>query len=235
MPDFIFDNLATAADDQPRDAPIMYEDRDVSGSNGISAVLESVWSSEMAQTMQSARRIALDVVETWTDTALGSLIIEEIAFLACTVQHNLEVLYLVDYCAGRCRRCGKDRWAARDLQTRGGMDKDLHGVSDEERKRSPDVFCGVGKTYHEVFDLEKLGWNEQHPTYVFARIIDEAIRSQQAEDPKGTVPFRGVRILVAGVVELEGLDTSIIVDCDHDGALDYPQGKIWGMNAFAEI
>lgn len=70
-------------------------------SSGIGTVLESLWSSEMADTMHNARRIALDVTETWTGSSVVTLIIEEIAFLACTLQHNLEVLYLVDYCVGR--------------------------------------------------------------------------------------------------------------------------------------
>lgn len=69
---------------------------------------------------------------------------------------------------------------AEHLQTRGTeLEHDLHGDFEGEEERSPDVIQAVGKTYYEVFDLEKMGWSDQHPTYLFARIMNEAIRSQQ--------------------------------------------------------
>lgn len=202
--------------------------------NGISAVLEGVWSSEMADTMHNARRVALDVTETWTDSSVLSLVIEEVAFLACTMHHRLEVLYLVDYCVGRCSRCGRQNMVSKQLQNRGSeLYRELHSESAEEADRVSDVIHGLGKTYREVFDLEKMGWSDQHPTYMFARIIDEAIRGQQRESKTGKVWFKGVRILVAEDEEVPGLDTSMVVDCDHDKALDYPEGKVWGVSPIA--
>ena len=221
-------------EEQSRGSAQIYQDSRDIYTNGISAVLESLWSSEMADTMHNARRIALDVTETWTESSTISLIIEEIAFLACTMQHNLEVLYLVDYCVGRCSRCGRETMSIDELQTRGSeLYRELHSGSEEEEVRLPDVIHGLGKTYYEVFDLEKIGWTDQHPTYMFARIIGEAIRGQQQESTTGRQTFKGVRVLVAKDEALPGLDTSMVVDCDHEGALDYPEGKVWGVSSLA--
>lgn len=185
---------------------------------GFSPVLDGVWSKELSETLFSARRIALDISETWTDSSPGALVIEEVGFLACTMQHDIEVLYLVDYCVGRCTACRRDKLGARHLQKRDGLlNTELHGESGEEMTRPADVIFGVGKVYREVFDLERLGWDSYHPTFAFARIIDEAIKSQQADAPGGKVTFRGVRILVAEDEPLDGVDTSIIVDCGPDG------------------
>ena len=227
-------SVTPQTNEQSTDSAQSYQNSGDIYSNGISAVLGSLWSSEMADTMHNARRIALDVTETWTESSTVSLIIEEIAFLACTMQHNLEVLYLVDYCVGRCTRCGRQNIVADELQTRGKeLHRELQDSSEEEAARSPDVIHGLGKTYHEVFDLEKMGWSDQHPTYIFARIIGEAIRGQQEESTTGKQTFKGVRILAAKDEELPGVDTSMVVDCDHEGALDYPEGKVWGVSSLA--
>jgi hypothetical protein len=168
-----------------------------SSPSGIGKLLDAQWSDELASTIQQARFIAFDVVDTWTDVSVGPLIMEEVAFLACTLQHDLEVIYLVDNCAGRCSSCGKKGVQTKEMQTRGSeLDRELHGTTEQELARKPDVVQGVGVTYREVFELEKLGWDTYHPTYVFARILDDAIRAQQ-RDGLDASPFRGVRILVS--------------------------------------
>jgi hypothetical protein len=166
-------------------------------SSGLSQLLDAEWSPGMANAVQAARRVALDVADIWTDSTLGPLIMEEVAFLACTLQSNLEVLYLVDYCAGRCSYCAKQALRARNLQVRGNeLDRELHGGGlKDEFNRAPDVVQGFRVAYREIFELEKLGWTSCHPTFVFARILDEAIRSQQA-DGLGESLFRGVRVLM---------------------------------------
>jgi len=163
----------------------------------LGTLLDSEWSVDMADALRAARRIALDGADTWTEGTMGPYIVEEAAFLACTLHSDLETLYLVEYCAGRCDGCGGKKLRAADLQARGGqLDRDLHGADEAELSRRPDVVQGVGLTYREVFDLEKLGWDATHPTYVFARFLDDAIRSQQGDGASEAV-FQGLRILVA--------------------------------------
>jgi hypothetical protein len=195
------------------------EANELSYLSGFGAMLDGVWSKEMADTLYKARHIAIDISETWTDASADALVVEEVGFLACTMQHDIEVLYLVDYCVGRCtspacaRVGGKARLRARDLQRRDGvLIRDLHVDNEEEKIREPDVIVGVGKVYREVFDLEGLGWDGYHPTYAFAKIIDDAIRSQQ-DDGLGEVKFKGVRILVAEDEPVDGVDVGMVVDC----------------------
>jgi hypothetical protein len=205
---------------------------------GFGAMLGGVWSKEMADTLHKARRIAIDISETWTDASPNALVVEEVGFLACTIQHDIEVLYLIDYCVGRCRSktCHKAGLRARDLQRRDGvLFGDLHVNDEGERTREPDVIQGVGKVYREVFDLEGLGWDGYHPTYAFAKIIDDGIRSQQ-EDGFGEVKFKGVRILVAEDEEIEGVDVSMIVDCGgRSERKEVDFGTDGGMDAFQLI
>ncbi|KAH8882313.1 hypothetical protein GQ53DRAFT_885727 [Thozetella sp. PMI_491] len=181
----------------------------------LTAILESTWSPEMADTLRTARRVAFDASAAYTHFTTGISLIEEVIFLACTIQQDLEVLYLVDYCIGRCKSCNKGRLDAADLQGRGGvLDLDLHGAEDVERK--PEMIQGVGKVYKEVFEFEKMGWNAAHPTFLFARVLAEAIRDQQAEASlDGKVIFQGVRVLMAEDQHIEGLDTSVLVDCGN--------------------
>jgi hypothetical protein len=197
----------------------------------VSEVLETPWSPEMATTLQNARRIALDVAETWTPTTMEAVLFEEIAYLACCLQKDLEVLYLVDHCPGRCKRCNRHQLRAKDLQMRGDLVQELHEGNEKEALRTRDVVEGVGKIYHEVFDLEALGWDAFHPTYMFARMITEAIKSQQ-RDTEADV-FKGVRILLAEDDRVQGVDTSMLVDCDPEDVLDYPYGKVWGAGLAA--
>ncbi|KAM5356634.1 hypothetical protein ACJ41O_003280 [Fusarium nematophilum] len=157
----------------------------------IKEILENQWSPEMASTLHAASRVALDVTETLATGMYGELGFEEIAFFACTIQKGLEVLYLIDQCAGRCGECA--RYAkARDLQGRDELWTQLH--EGDEIERPGDVVRAVSKRYVEVFDLEGLGWEVEHPSYVFAVMLSAAIRSQQEEAEKGR--FQGVRVLV---------------------------------------
>lgn len=160
----------------------------------------------------------------------GSLIMQDIAFLACTMQQDLEVLYLVDYCAGRCDSCPSQPSSlrARDLMERRdeGLYRALRNGEtwQKEKMRKPDVIEGVGKVWREVFDLEKLGWDEEHPGFVFAEMFSEVIKMQQgnwmgddSQDPevaKERVKFQGVRVLVAEDEQVNGEDSSMLLRCD---------------------
>ncbi|KAI7785329.1 hypothetical protein LA080_007614 [Diaporthe eres] len=157
----------------------------------------------------------------------GSLIMQDIAFLACTMQHDLEVLYLVDYCAGRCD-CHLSSLKAQDLMERRdeGLYRDLRNGEtwQKEKLRKPDVIQGVGKVWREVFDLEKLGWDGEHPGFVFAEMFAEVIKMQQGdwmgddsqdgEVTRERAKFQGVRVLVAEDEQLNGEDNSIVLRCD---------------------
>ncbi|RSM10080.1 hypothetical protein CEP52_003741 [Fusarium oligoseptatum] len=156
----------------------------------IGEMLQSQWSTEMASTLQRAKRIAIDVTETWATGLYGEMGFEEITFFASTIQKGLEVLYLVDDCAGRCKGCEREDIKAGGLQKRDQLWKDLN---EDDETRPGDIVRAVSRRYVEVFDLEGLGWTE-HPTYMFARIIGAAIRSQQRDEDKGK--FQGVRVLV---------------------------------------
>ncbi|POS73537.1 hypothetical protein DHEL01_v208067 [Diaporthe helianthi] len=143
-----------------------------------------------------------------------SLIMQDIALLASTMQHNLEVLYLVDCCIGRydshTSLARPASLKARDLEeTRDdGLYRTLrNGITPKEEKtRKPDVIQGVGKVWREVFDLERLGWDEKHPGFVFAEMFAEIVKMQQQECMGGDnhdgdvakerIGFKGVRVLV---------------------------------------
>ena len=180
----------------------------------VAEVLGGQWSAGMAATLQNAKMIALDVAETWAPASTGEYGLEEIAYLACCLQKELEVLYLVDHCVGRCTRCGRQDLDAGQLGSRGFLADDLCGDDQKEVQRPGDVINGIGKTYREVFDLEALGWNTFHPTYLFAKIISDTIRCQQRD--AGSEVFKGVRILVVEETHLPGIDSSILVDCEPE-------------------
>lgn len=160
----------------------------------------------------------------------GSLIMQDIAFLACTMQHDLEVLYLVDYCAGRCDSCPSkpSSLRARDLMTRRdeGLYRTLRNGEtwQKEKLRKPDVIQGVGKVWREVFDLEKLGWDEEHPGFVFAEMFAEVVKMQQGnwmgddsqdeEFAREKGKFQGVRVLVAEDEQVNGEISSMLLNCD---------------------
>lgn len=156
----------------------------------IGEILQSQWSSEMASTLQRAKRIVIDATETWATGLYGEMGFEEVTFFASTIQKGLEVLYLVDDCAGRCKGCEREDVKAEGLQKRDQLWKDLN---EDDETRPGDIIRAVSRRYVEVFDLEGLGWAE-HPSYMFARIVAAAIRSQQRDDDDGK--FQGVRVLV---------------------------------------
>lgn len=178
------------------------ETHDIPGVGSVSEVLEAPWSTEMAETVHRARKIALDVAETWTPATLGIVMFEEVAFLACCLQENLEVLYLVDHCTGRCARCERRDLRASALQTKGELARELHGRDDDDRPA--DVIHGVGKTYREIFDFEAMGWDDLHPTYIFARMISEAVQGQQRDSDRDV--FKGVRVLAVEDEPVDGVD-----------------------------
>jgi hypothetical protein len=150
----------------------------------------------------------------------ASLIMQDIAFLACTMQHDLEVLYLVDYRAGRCdpQPSQPSSLRARDLMDRSdeGLYRALRNGEawKKEKMREPDVIQGVGKVWREVFDLEKMGWHEEHPGFVFGEMFAEVVKMQQGnwmgddeqvgQNTKERARFKGVRVLVAEDEEVNG-------------------------------
>lgn len=160
---------------------------------GVSRLLDCLWSKEMATTVRLARHIAFDVSDVWDDSTAGPVFLEEAPFLACIIQHGLEVLYLIHKGSPLG---GQPLAHIKRLQQKCcELERDLHGSSDTELARAPDSIRGVGKVYREVFNLGELGWHAEHPTYIFARAVDEAVRSQQAGCAQGGI-FQGVRVLV---------------------------------------
>ncbi|CAK7224536.1 hypothetical protein SBRCBS47491_005585 [Sporothrix bragantina] len=171
------------------------------------SLLDAQWSDEMAETLRNARRIALDAAHTSRFVDMSSpLGLEELAMLACTLHQGLEVLYLVDYCPGQCQDCARPGIKASNLTKKGEFYKTLNDdgeipkddVSDTSNTlddRAPDVIWGVGRVYREVFDLEGLGWTDEHPAFNFGRALGAMIRAQQ-QDVTETCQFQGVRVLV---------------------------------------
>lgn len=169
----------------------------------IGPVLRCQWSAELASTLRDARKVALDAVEGWVFSPHDTLGWDEITHLASTLHRDLEVLYLVDTCAGRCGECGRRDKKAGDLQTRGTLWKRLEGdgQGSPDVERPGDVIRAVGMRYTEVFDLETLGWHECHPTYGFAFLMNNAIRLHQHHG--GQKVFKGIRVLVAEDEEMD--------------------------------
>jgi hypothetical protein len=203
------------------------EDENMS-STTLGEVLEGQWSPQMAKTLRDATKLALDLTEPWISELGSELAYEEIAFLACTIQHELEVLYLVDNCVGRCMACGNADLRATDLQRKGILWECLNYQDKDAREREADVVEAVSKKYVEIADFEKLGWRDTHPYFVFARMIDEMIRSQQHGESKGK--FKGVRILVTEDEEVDGVATDMQVCCGgvrtKESALDLAMGLL---------
>ncbi|KAF4968727.1 hypothetical protein FSARC_3944 [Fusarium sarcochroum] len=160
----------------------------------IKDILENQWSSEMASALQNAKRVAIDVAETWATGLYGELGLEEIAFFACTIQKGLEVLYLVDDCTGRCKQCGRPNVKMDEIRTRDALWKGLRTKNTDDQERPGDIVNAVSRRYVEARNLKALGWEEEHPSYIFACMIDAAIKSQQEGADRGT--FKGVRVLV---------------------------------------
>ncbi|KAK1981259.1 hypothetical protein LZ30DRAFT_750181 [Colletotrichum cereale] len=205
---------------------VLFGEFEASGMNDLTDVLEGPWSVEAAETLRGARRVALDVAETRAPPATGAVLLEEAAYVARCLQQGLRVLYLVDHCHGRCTRCERHGTRSDRLQTRGPLYRQLQSRDvDGAMARAAEVIHGVGKTYREVFDFEGLGWSHEHPDYVFAAAMDEMIRSQQADADKQD--FEGVRVLLVEDEEVQGVDTTTLMDCRSDGRL----GKVGLMRA----
>ncbi|CAM1502672.1 Fc.00g074480.m01.CDS01 [Cosmosporella sp. VM-42] len=202
-----------------------------SESSSISEVLDCEWSPEMAETLRNATKVALDVTETWVPWMHSEAALEEIAYFACTLQKGLEVLYLVDNCAGRCKGCKRDGIIARDLQKRDEVWRKLRQGGEEDEDREGDVIQAVSKRYVEVFDLGSLGWDEEHQSYLFAKRISAAIRDQQHGEDVGK--FQGIRVLVMEDEEIEGLETAVQVDCRMKGVIDSPMDLLNESNLHA--
>ncbi|KAI8654084.1 2EXR domain-containing protein [Fusarium sp. Ph1] len=153
--------------------------------NNISRVLEAEWSEDMAASLFSARRLAIDIAEMWSPGGLDPILM---AYFCCCIQHDLEVLYLVDYCVGRCQSCFKGSLKSNDLvMSKCGLAKEL-----DPGDRAMDAIHGSTVTYREISNLEKLGWDSGHSAFGLAQVMGDTIREQQGTEG----PFRSVRVLV---------------------------------------
>ncbi|KAL2836141.1 hypothetical protein BJY01DRAFT_252106 [Aspergillus pseudoustus] len=159
--------------------------------SGLSDVLLCPWSEEFTETLRNARRVALDLAELEI-TAHASVneeaVEQDIAYLACCLQNDLEVLYIIVHQSGSGSET--DRVDIGSLQTMGPAGKSLSSPGFE--KRDPNVFYGQGVTYHEVFALESFGLGEETREFQALKMLGDAIREQQGEQGM----FRGVRALV---------------------------------------
>jgi hypothetical protein len=158
---------------------------------GIAQVLGATWSAAMATTLRRARRVALDVSELWTPDYVLEVLVEEIAHLSSVLQENLEVLYLVDYCAGRCRLMRKNDTVSGD---------EAKIVVHNGKGKLGDVIHGTYNVYREDVDGRQLGWDDKHPARLLSDLLDNAIRSQQGRRGK----FLGVRALICDEVLAKG-------------------------------
>ncbi|KAL4905771.1 hypothetical protein BDW74DRAFT_12694 [Aspergillus multicolor] len=170
--------------------------------SSLSDILLYPWSNEFTDTLQNARRIALDIADLALEMMTAydfarEAIYQEVECLVTRFARGLEVLYVVDYCAGGCKGYGA---AGRGVQpgVRGNLSRKLKykaGAAGGERE--PDVFYGNGATYSEVFDLETLGWSEETPAYIVLKMFAEAIGKYQREEAggEGEMCFQGVRVL----------------------------------------
>ncbi|RSL45570.1 hypothetical protein CEP53_010716 [Fusarium sp. AF-6] len=153
--------------------------------NNISRVLEAEWSGEMASTLFSARRLAIDIAELWSPGGLDPM---SVAYFCCCIQNDLEVLYLVDYCVGRCKKCFKGSLTSKELST----SKCTLANELEAEDREMDVIHGSTVTYREISNFEKLAWDSDHSAFEIAQMMGDTIREQQGTEGR----FRSVRILV---------------------------------------
>lgn len=169
----------------------------------LSALFQSIWSRPLATALHAARRIAIDVSQIWPSLAEDQhKLVRDIVFFVCTVQHQLEVLYLVD--------SSRPPASSKDLANKCSLYERFHRstTSDElweaeEAREGPDAIHGCGgAVWREVFDLEGLGWHESHPGFVFGEVFGEVVRLQQGNcfgEPagEGRATFKGVRVLIA--------------------------------------
>ncbi|EWZ85544.1 hypothetical protein FOWG_10654 [Fusarium oxysporum f. sp. lycopersici MN25] len=173
--------------------------------NNISRILQAEWSEGMAASLFAARRLAIDISELWSPSGFDSM---SIMYLSCCIQNDLEVLYLVDYCIGRCRRCWKGKLTQKELATKKcGIAKEL-----DPEDRDMDVIYGSTVTYREISNLEKLGWDFNHSMFAFAQILGDSIREQQGTKRV----FRSVRVLACEEEVSNVEDMTIYAVCIKD-------------------
>ncbi|KAL2784042.1 hypothetical protein BJX66DRAFT_344396 [Aspergillus keveii] len=164
--------------------------------SGISDVLLCPWSEEFTETLRDARRVALDLAElrTTADTSeteegqWEEATAQDIAYLACCLQNELEVLYIIVDDPGSGERGSTLDIASLQMMGKAGNLLSSPGFE----KRSTDIFYGKGVTYHEVFALERVGLGEGTGEFRVLRMLGDAVREQQGEEGV----FRGVRALV---------------------------------------
>ncbi|KAH7109512.1 hypothetical protein EDB81DRAFT_672737, partial [Dactylonectria macrodidyma] len=72
----------------------------------ITRTLEAEWCEGMAASLFTARRLAIDIRDLRCSTGLDPMLIAD---LCICIKNDIEVLYLVDYCVGRCPRCLKGK------------------------------------------------------------------------------------------------------------------------------
>lgn len=170
-------------------------------------LLSCQWSAELAETVRTARQIAIDAGQTDSLVKVynNPIFLDEIHMLASTMSCALENLYLVESCgSGACQGCKNALTKVQDQTTEGSLYDGLNiaaapsplsttakatVVSDTPPAR----IYGVDKVYNQVFDLENLGWTDLHPAYIFGKALGKAIREQQAD--LGRVVFKGVKVL----------------------------------------
>ncbi|KAL3448769.1 hypothetical protein BJX65DRAFT_306774 [Aspergillus insuetus] len=162
--------------------------------SGISDVLLCPWSEEFTETLRNARRVALDLGELRTTAGTTEMqeaegeeaTAQDIAYLACCLQNELEVLYIIVDESGS----EGSTMDIAPLQTMGKAGNSLCSPGFE--KRDPGIFYGKGVTYHEVFALDRIGLREGTRGFRVLTMLGDAIREQQGEEGV----FRGVRVLV---------------------------------------
>lgn len=172
------------------------------GAAPLSTIFQSLWSPALATALHNARRVAIDVSQIWPELAQQQhKLVQDIVFLVCTLQNNLEVLYLVDY----SQQVGQNALSAKTLAA--SKESELyarfHSYGPErevEKNRPADVIHGNGTVWREIFDFERLGWHERHPGFVFGEMFGEVVRLQQGQwfgEGEKKATFQGVRVLVA--------------------------------------
>ncbi|KAH8819333.1 hypothetical protein F5884DRAFT_839410 [Xylogone sp. PMI_703] len=172
----------------------------INDSHPISSTFEGMWSREMAETLCVSWRVAIDISELWYLSKLNIADVEDLAILCSCIHNDLETLYLIDYCVGRCQQCWKGKLIPKELQIK---KCDLAKKLDPE-DRNMDVVYGAGIIYREIFDFERLGWDSVHPVFKLAQTMNMMIREQQGENG----PFHSVRVLVC---ENEAIDEEDII------------------------
>lgn len=179
------------------------------GVSSLSDIFQSMWSPALATALHNARRVAIDVSQIWPELAQQQhKLVQDIVFLVCTLQNNLEVLYLVDYSQQGATAASASAPASA-AKTLAGTSKEselyarFHSYGPEreaEKSRPADVIHGNGTVWREVFDFERLGWHERHPGFVFGEMFGEVVRLQQGQwfgEGEKKATFKGVRVLVA--------------------------------------